>query len=189
MISLGSTTNLHKHMQTEIHLKEYTDYKKSLDNTPSRNIKRRKIDFDASPNTPNKAFDFSSFQCFSSHKKYKTNSVTQHERLLKLTSMIVKCMIPISIVESEGFIEYIKYLDPSFSMPTRPTIKKTALPEMKLMVQNKIKAIINTIQSVSTSMDAWTDAAARPFNGFIVQGIDNQWQLHTLPVEFEYIEG
>ena len=60
---------------------------------------------------------------------------------------------------------------------------------MKLMVQNKIKAIINTIQSVSTSMDAWTDAAARPFNGFIVQGIDNQWQLHTLPVEFEYIEG
>ena len=85
-----------------------------------------------------------------------------------LTSL--KCMIPIpiSIVESEGFIEYIKYLDPSFSMPTRPTIKKNC---------------------TCNAMDAWTDAAARPFNGFIVQGIDNQWQLHTLPVEFEYIEG
>ena len=98
-------------------------------------------------------------------------------------------MLPISIIEKEGFIEYINYLDHSFSMTSRQTVKKTVLPELKKIVQNKIKALINTIPSVSTSMDAWTDSAVRPFNGFIVQGIDNEWQLHTLPVEFAYIEG
>jgi hypothetical protein len=38
-------------------------------------------------------------------------------------------------------------------------------------------------------MDAWTDAAARPFNGFIAQGIDMNWNLHTVPIAFDYIEG
>ncbi len=37
--------------------------------------------------------------------------------------------------------------------------------------------------------DLWTDSTARPFNGFIAQGIDNEWKLQTLPIEFEYIEG
>ena len=55
-------------------------------------------------------------------------------------------------------------------MPFRKTVKNTALPELKTMVQNNIKSILQTIPSVCTSMDAWTDAAARPFNGFIAQG-------------------
>ena len=38
-------------------------------------------------------------------------------------------------------------------------------------------------------MDAWTDAVMRPYNGFIAQGIDNDWCLHTIPIAFEYIEG
>jgi hypothetical protein len=38
-------------------------------------------------------------------------------------------------------------------------------------------------------MDAWTDAAVRPFNGFVAQGIDTEWNLHTIPIAFEYING
>ena len=42
---------------------------------------------------------------------------------------------------------------------------------------------------MNTLTDLWTDTTARPFNGFIAQGIDNEWNLHTLPIEFNYIEG
>ena len=38
-------------------------------------------------------------------------------------------------------------------------------------------------------MDAWTDAAARPFNRFVAQGIDLGWQLHTIPIEFDFMDG
>lgn len=38
-------------------------------------------------------------------------------------------------------------------------------------------------------MDAWTDMVVRQYNGFIAQGIDNEWNLHTIPIQFERIEG
>ncbi len=45
--------------------------------------------------------------------------------------MLVRCMLPISLVENKGFKEYILYMDPSFSMPTRSRIKDTGLPDLK----------------------------------------------------------
>ena len=27
------------------------------------------------------------------------------------------------------------------------------------------------------------------FNGFVAQGIDLDWQLHTLPIEFDFMDG
>ena len=174
---------MHSHLQKDIHAKEYDTFvnkKQTFDSPKCSSSKKRKlfeIDICKSPivgvtNSP----------------KYKHNSTLQNERLQRLVTMLVKCMLPISMVENSAFVEYIKYLGPSFSMPVRPTVKNSALPQLKVIVQNKIKAILNTIPSLSTSMDAWTDAAARPFNGFIAQGIDYEWNLHTLPIAFDYID-
>jgi hypothetical protein len=82
-------------------------------------------------------------------------------------------MLPISIVENKNFREFISYIDPS----------------LKRQCQEKIKDILKNIQWPNTSMDAWTDSVIRLFNGFITQGIDNDWKLHTIPTEFEYVEG
>jgi hypothetical protein len=98
-------------------------------------------------------------------------------------------MLPISIVENKNFREFISYIDPSFSMPCRKTVRETVLPNMKRHCQEKIKDILKNIQWPNTSMDAWTDSVIRLFNGFITQGIDNDWKLHTIPIEFEYLEG
>jgi hypothetical protein len=122
-------------------------------------------------------------------QKYKNNSPLQTERLYKLVSMLVKCMLPISIVENSAFKDYINYIDPSFSIPTRSSVKNSVLPQLKNKGHNKINKILSQIPSVNTSMDAWTDAALRPFNGFVAQGIDVNWILHTIPIEFDYMEG
>ena len=122
-------------------------------------------------------------------QKYKNNSPLQTERLYKLVSMLVKCLLPISIVENSAFKDYINYIDPSFSIPTRSSVKNSVLPQLKNGCQNKINKILSQIPSVNTSMDAWTDAALRPFNGFVAQGIDVNWILHTIPIEFDYMDG
>ena len=98
-------------------------------------------------------------------------------------------MLPISMVDA--FVQYIRNLDPSFSMPIRATIKNTVLPQLKSIVQSKITAVLKTIPSLNklTSMDAWSDATVRPFNGFLAQGIDNEWNLHTISIAFDYIDG
>jgi hypothetical protein len=56
---------------------------------------------------------------------------------------IVLCMLPISLVENEGFRDYISYLDPSFNIPSRSKVKNTGIPNLKLAVQNEIGDIEN----------------------------------------------
>jgi hypothetical protein len=74
-------------------------------------------------------------------------------------------MLPPSIVHNPAFVDYIKYLDPAFQMPTCRTLKKTTLSKMKIMVQNKIKSVLANIPFINTSMDD------------IVNGIYIQYQL------------
>jgi hypothetical protein len=38
------------------------------------------------------------------------------------------------------------------------------------------------------SADGWSDATVRSFNGYVCQGIDNDWNLVTLPVEFRHFQ-
>jgi hypothetical protein len=45
-------------------------------------------------------------------------------------------MLPISIVEHPGFKEYLKYLDPMFTMPSRARIKDTGLTKLKSSRKN-----------------------------------------------------
>jgi len=98
-------------------------------------------------------------------------------------------MLPISIVDNPGFREYINYIDPSFTIPSRKTIKDTSLPKMKEAVETKITNILKTIKHPNVCTDLWSDATARPFNGFVFQGIDDDWNLKTITSAFDYIEG
>lgn len=98
-------------------------------------------------------------------------------------------MLPPSLVNNEGFRDFISYLDPSFNIPTRSKIKDTGMPSLKGVVQNEIKEVLKNIDYVNISTDLWTDATVRPFNGYICQGIDNDWILHCIPIEFDYQGG
>lgn len=84
--------------------------------------------------------------------------------------MIITCMLPISIVEKNGFKKYVNFLDPSFSMPSRWKIKETGLPNLKLAVEERIQADLNGIEWLNISLDGWTDGIYRCFNGFSAQG-------------------
>ena len=78
-------------------------------------------------------------------------------------------MQPISIVEKEGFRELIEYLEPSFIMPTRFKVKEL-LKGMKLSVEEKIRNELALMDSVNISLDGWSDAIMRCFNGYIALG-------------------
>ena len=54
--------------------------------------------------------------------------------------MLVNCMLPVSIVESEwksdkkGFSEWVEYMDPYVNYSTRHTIKVSGLPSLRKFV-------------------------------------------------------
>ena len=182
--SLFANSNLVKHLETAGHEEALSEFNRLTEQnkTPVNNKKRRLYD---SPNiTPTNLLTSGSIAV---QNKFNISGQTQRERLIKLNKMIVKCMLPISIVESAGFKEYIQYIDPSFTMPNRETIKRSSLPYLVQEVQVKIKNILINIEFPNVSTDGWTDASMRPYNGYICQGIDNNWDLHTICIGFEYL--
>ena len=98
-------------------------------------------------------------------------------------------MLPISVVENPAWIEYMRVLDPSFSVPTRETVKLSGINNIKTKVFSKLRAVLNDIQYVNVSVDGWSDKTIRCFNGYIAQGIDNEWVMQTLPIAFQHLTG
>jgi hypothetical protein len=105
--------------------------------------------------------------------------------------MIVKCMLPISIVEKDAFKDYISFFNPSLAneFPSRFRIKETGLPELKKVVQNRIATVLAGLNSVNISSDGWSDGIMRCFNGYTAQGIDDNWNLINFTIGFEYVTG
>ncbi len=85
-------------------------------------------------------------------------------------NMLIKCMLPISLVEREGFRVYINYIDPSFNMPTRSRIKETGLQEIKHNINNYLTSSLEKLETLNISLDGWSDGIKRSYIGFIAQG-------------------
>ena len=98
-------------------------------------------------------------------------------------------MLPISIVEREGFREYIHYIDPSLNIPSRSKIRETEFSKLRVKVESKINQILSTMDSVNISLDGWLDPVTRCFNGYVCQGIDHEWKMQIIPAGFEYDTG
>ena len=100
--------------------------------------------------------------------------------------MLVSLMLPISIICKKDFMQIF---DPSFIVPTRKTVKTTGLSSFLKSVNEKIMIIIKRMPYVNLSVDGWSDSFMRCFNGYIIQGIDLDWKLHTIPIAFQYVSG
>ncbi len=100
--------------------------------------------------------------------------------------MLVKCMLPTSLVEQEGFVEWVEYMDPCFN---RHTIKVTGLPSLRTFVNNSNRERLVDIPWPNVSCDGWSDDVVRGWNGYYVQGISNEWEMQNIPLEFKDFKG
>ena len=104
--------------------------------------------------------------------------------------MFVRCMLPLSLVEQDGFRDWIKGIDPSFKIPTRKTLRCHTVSTLKDRVEAKIvKLFSDDNLIINTSVDGWSDSSMRCFNGYIGQFIDHEWKLKTINFGFEYVTG
>ena len=121
-----TTSNLITHLETaEDHqniLNKYNEEVKndkenmSPINSPMRANKRFRID---SPQTNTIT------SCFFKATKYEMSSQIQKDRTNYLLAMLIKCMLPLSLVENEYFTTYVSLIDSQFNMPTVKTMNKS----------------------------------------------------------------
>ncbi|KFM75423.1 Zinc finger BED domain-containing protein 6, partial [Stegodyphus mimosarum] len=77
-----------------------------------------------------------------------------------LIKMVYKDLQPISIVENEGFREYSKDLNPTYSLPSRKTVSKSLLPAAYEEKKNSLKNVLSAVQNICLSVDCWSNQKA-----------------------------
>ena len=117
----------------------------------------------------------------SQNMKYSQGSPMFLSRMKALITMIINCMLPISLVSNVDFRAFLYVFDPYFVCPDVRTAKKKVF-ETRDYIRNKIKDKISSMSHLNISIDIWTDATMRSYIGYIVSGINDKWQIvhHTL---------
>ena len=98
-------------------------------------------------------------------------------------------MLPLFLVENKYFQYWIHSIDQCFRFPSRKTLKTTYLDNLMNLVKTKHQLLLNNEEWINLSFDTWSDSFMRSFNGYVVQFIDSDWIIHTIPILFTPFAG
>ncbi|XP_036347407.1 zinc finger BED domain-containing protein 1-like, partial [Rhagoletis pomonella] len=98
-----------------------------------------------------------------------------------LAKMIAMCQLKLSFSHSQGFINFMKEVDPGYKVPY-PQAIKSRLGLAYNEVREKITKRLETVSSVSLTTDEWSSLAHEGYLSTTVHYIDYSWSLgtHTL---------
>jgi hypothetical protein len=101
---------------------------------------------------------------------YNTSHPRQAELSMSIVNdLIIKLGLPISIVERPAFINFMKTVDPKFSVTSRRILSRTTIPLLYEKMQDQLKAFCSTARFLSLALDIWSDRRLRSF--FAVTGM------------------
>ena len=113
---------------------------------------------------------------------------TQEGLTLKALEMVVKDLVPVSLVEKDGMSSIMKHLRPQLKVPSAHHVRKLmcALEEIGCDV---VKEELSTLENCHITTDGWSDARARGFGSLTVSHVSKDWEMKSLPASIERIEG
>ena len=115
----------------------------------------------------------------------KTNMYSRgSSKWKKLTDSVTYCiakdMLPIQIVEKEGFKTLVKKLDPQYELPTRKYMSKKAIPDLYSVTRESVKSQISTADFFAATTDIWSSSTMEPYLSYTLHHIAEDWQLKSL---------
>ncbi|KAL1254917.1 hypothetical protein QQF64_012978 [Cirrhinus molitorella] len=96
-----------------------------------------------------------------------------------LVTMIVKDLQPFSIVEDEGFQEFVKKLDPTYVLPSRKTVKLMVRQKYQEEKQKAMEHLKN-ILSVCLTAEMWTSLTMESYLGVTCHYTDGNTELGSV---------
>lgn len=92
-------------------------------------------------------------------------------------NFVAKEMMPISVVEGEGFLEYSKALSPNYIVPSRFIIKRRLIG-LYDTEKYKVTTKIQDLESLSLTTDSWTSRTMESYISLTAHGITKDWKKH-----------
>ena len=102
---------------------------------------------------------------------------------LKLTKMIAKDLQPVSIVEDEGFRDFVHTLDPRYKIPSRKSLMVGNIPALYEECCSKVKQSLDGTNSAVITTDMWTSRTTEAYLTVSCHIIDENWQMQAYVLE------
>ena len=118
---------------------------------------------------------------------YSRGSSKWKELTDSVTYCIAKDMLPIRIVEKEGFKTLVKKLDPQYELPTRKYMSKKAIPDLYSVTRESVKSQISTAIFFAATTDIWSSSTMEPYLSYTLHHISEEWQLKNHCLETLYL--
>ncbi|XP_070408968.1 zinc finger BED domain-containing protein 4-like [Nothobranchius furzeri] len=105
-----------------------------------------------------------------------------------LGEMIVKDLQHMSIVEDQGFQQFVRALDPKYKLPGRKKLTETVLVNMFTECKEKVRASLKNASSVVLTSDMWTSVSTEAYLTVTCHLIEN-WQMREFVLETHTFHG
>ena len=103
-----------------------------------------------------------------------------------VTYCIAKDMLPIRIVEKEGFKTLVKKLDPRYELPTRKYMSKKAIPDLYSVTRQFVQSQIGTTEFFAATTDIWSSSTMEPYLSHTLH-FSEDWQLKNYCLKMLYL--
>lgn len=122
-------------------------------------------------------------------EKYAYNSKQHIGITTHVVNMIADSIVPLDFVESSGFRNLMNYMDPKYRVPSRRTITRHLIKDLKKIkqsIRNEIKQLLDECIShkIHATVDLWSSRALDPILGIRFHYVGQDFTLRVKTVAF-----
>ncbi|XP_042329280.1 E3 SUMO-protein ligase ZBED1-like [Sceloporus undulatus] len=96
-----------------------------------------------------------------------------------VAGFIVLDLMPVEVVEGEGFGQMLGVLDPSYKPPDAASLAHTVLKDMYTHVKGKVWELVRALPQCSLSLDVWCHSSSLTYLTLTVHYVDNCFEPRT----------
>ena len=97
--------------------------------------------------------------------------------------LIVKCNLPLSLVENLAFREFMKECNVKWSPISSKKLKKDLIATFKETVDNSIRQTLDSTEHVTLTVDGWSDRRCRSFLGVTCHFINRKMEPESYLID------
>lgn len=96
-----------------------------------------------------------------------------------VADFIVLDLMPVEVVEGEGFGQMLGVLDPSYKPPDAASLAHTVLKDMYTQVKGKIWELVHVLPQCSLSLDVWRHSSTLTYLTLTVHYVDDCFEARA----------
>nr|CAI5866895.1 unnamed protein product [Callosobruchus analis] len=123
---------------------------------------------------------------------WKSNTQLSESQIADFNLALIKLIVwdyqPLRIVEDKGFREFVKKLNPLYSVPSRKMLTSKLIPELYQTEVDKLQQKLSAVDHVSVTTDLCTSDSTKHYITVTIHLIHNA-QLHASALQTSEVQG